>query len=66
MRIAVTLDCADPDRLAAFWGPALGYERANELGPYVVLATADRRETAAPIFILQQVPEPKAARTACT
>ncbi len=28
-RIQVTIDCADPDRLARFWTAALGYELAK-------------------------------------
>jgi hypothetical protein len=27
--IQVVMDCADPDRMMAFWGPALGYARQD-------------------------------------
>jgi hypothetical protein len=27
MRVQITFDCADPDRLATFWAAALGYEK---------------------------------------
>jgi hypothetical protein len=37
MRVAVVLDCLQPDRLAPFWAAALGYRRAPSGGPYVVL-----------------------------
>jgi hypothetical protein len=37
MRVAVVLDCLQPDRLAQFWASALGYRRAPSGGPYVVL-----------------------------
>jgi hypothetical protein len=28
----VTVDCADPDRLASFWGTLLGRELSDEMG----------------------------------
>ncbi|MFD1937616.1 MULTISPECIES: VOC family protein [Nonomuraea] len=34
MRIGLTLDCADPTRLAAFWKLALGYEDEPPPPPY--------------------------------
>ena len=36
-RIGLVLDCADPEGLAAFWAPALGYRRVAAAGAYVVL-----------------------------
>lgn len=36
-RFGLVLDCADPERLAAFWGPALGYVNIGAAGSYVAL-----------------------------
>lgn len=55
--IALVLDCRDPERLAAFWGPALGYQRLGATGSYVVLGPSERGR---PALVLQRVPEPKA------
>lgn len=56
---SVVIDCADPDALARFWAPALGYAGRSDVGPYVVLVDtgADR-----PHLILQRVPEPKTGK----
>lgn len=32
--IGLVLDCVDPERLAAFWAPALGYVHVGEAGAY--------------------------------
>jgi catechol 2,3-dioxygenase-like lactoylglutathione lyase family enzyme len=69
----ITFDCADPDRLCAFWAAALGYKQA-ELPPDmraeleaagVVLeerAVAEDPEGFGPRFFFQRVPEPKQAK----
>lgn len=58
-KIDLVLDCADPERLAAFWAPALGYEKVVPVGRYVILA---RGGPGFPKLVLQQVPEPKVAK----
>ncbi|NYI04892.1 VOC family protein [Allostreptomyces psammosilenae] len=58
MRLVCVLDCADPDRLAAFWAAALRYRRQGD-GPaaqYVSLLDPLGR---GPELLLQRVPEPK-------
>jgi predicted enzyme related to lactoylglutathione lyase len=53
-KLSFVIDCADPETLAGFWAPALGYQNAGTFGSYVALV-AD----GAPMFLLQRVPEPK-------
>ncbi len=57
--LGLVLDCADPEGLAAFWGPALGYVRLGAAGNYVLLVDQDG---ARPKLLLQRVPEPKSAK----
>jgi predicted enzyme related to lactoylglutathione lyase len=57
--IGLVLDCADPERLAAFWGPALDYVNVGSAGAYVVLFPNAK---AGPKLLLQRVPEPKIAK----
>lgn len=63
LRIGITIDCPDPEQLAAFWARFLGYERRAGAagGPYV---TIDRRADAEgpPHVTFQRVPEPKTAK----
>ena len=58
--LSVTIDAADPARLAAFWTALLDTEIEAELddGRYVFLAGRD----GLPELCLQRVPEPKAAK----
>src|SRR5687767_4328265 len=56
MRLVFVLDCADPERLADFWAPALGYRRDAPSPPYVSLRDPSG---AGPQWLLQRVPEPK-------
>lgn len=61
--VGITIDCPDPEALAAFWGPFLGYERRpdqpqEEGGQYATLY----KPTGLPGIhhvTFQQVPEPK-------
>ncbi len=54
----VTIDCADPRKLASFWTRAAGYDVRGDRGGYVVLAPADED---GPFAIdLQRVDEPGA------
>jgi predicted enzyme related to lactoylglutathione lyase len=55
----LVLDCADPDRLAEFWAPALGYVNVGSAGSYVALFPDGRP---GPKLLLQRVPEPKAGK----
>ncbi|WP_091300002.1 VOC family protein [Amycolatopsis xylanica] len=55
----VTIDCADPRALAAFWTEALGLEVSQDFfGEYLVLSS-----DASPVAIgIQRVPEPRAGK----
>jgi len=59
VRMGLVLDCADPDALAAFWAPALGYTNVGSAGSYVMLLPA---EGDGPQLLLQRVAEAKAAK----
>lgn len=59
VRVELVLDCADPDRLVAFWSEALGYEPFGRAGGYRSLVDP---EGVGPKLILQRVPEPKVAK----
>jgi predicted enzyme related to lactoylglutathione lyase len=54
--LGLVLDCADPQRLAEFWAPALGYVNLGMIGSYALLLPDSRP---GPKLLLQQVPEPK-------
>ncbi len=57
--IGLVLDCADPDKLADFWAPALGYVNLGSAGAYVALFPDGRP---GPKLLLQRVAEPKAVK----
>jgi predicted enzyme related to lactoylglutathione lyase len=57
--IGLVLDCADPERLAGFWGPALGYVSLGTVGSYVALFPDGRP---GPKLLLQKVPEAKVTK----
>jgi predicted enzyme related to lactoylglutathione lyase len=58
----VTVDCADPDRLADFWSALLGRPRSDEMdGPG--WATVGSRHDGHPRLTFQQVPEPTPGKT---
>ena len=63
LRIGITVDCPEPEELAAFWERFLGYARRPNPspGPYV---TIDRPQGAEgpPHLTFQKVPEPKASK----
>lgn len=59
MKVEITLDCSDPERLAEFWASALGYRRIFAHDPYVGLDPADGN---GPRLLLQRVPEPKTVK----
>lgn len=54
--VDIVLDCADPQRLAAFWSTALDYRIFASVETYVVLVP---KEGVHPPLLLQRVPEPK-------
>jgi predicted enzyme related to lactoylglutathione lyase len=58
-RLGLVLDCADPERLAEFWGPALGYVSLGTAGSYVALFP---NGAPGPKLLLQRVAEPKAVK----
>jgi len=61
MRVSVVLDCQAPDALVPFWGAALGYELTEALDGYRILLPAPGQPVG-PVFILQQVSEPRRAK----
>ena len=44
--LGLVLDCADPEKLAEFWAPALGYLHLGTAGSYVALFPSRRRPRA--------------------
>jgi predicted enzyme related to lactoylglutathione lyase len=58
-RMGLVLDCEDPEKLATFWAPALGYANVGRAGSYVLLLPNDGD---GPQLLLQKVPEPKSAK----
>jgi len=59
-RIDVAIDCADVDAQSRFWSEAMGYERFGSSAQYRSLTPP--AGVAGPKLVLQQVPEPKAAK----
>ena len=57
--LGLVLDCADPEKLAEFWAPALGYVNVGTAGAYVVLYPDG---AAGPKLLLQRVDEPKVGK----
>jgi predicted enzyme related to lactoylglutathione lyase len=57
--IGLVLDRKDPEALAGFWAPALGYDLIGAAGQYVLLLP---REPGAPKLLLQRVSEQKVAK----
>ena len=58
--ISITLDCADPKRLSAFWSEALRYHELATSDNFILLGPI--REGAGPRLALQKVPEPRALK----
>ena len=59
VKIGLVLDCLDAERLAAFWGPALGYVNVGAFGSYIGLFP---ESGPAPKLLLQQVVETKTTK----
>jgi predicted enzyme related to lactoylglutathione lyase len=57
--IGLVLDCGDPQRLAEFWAPVLGYVSLGSAGSYVLLLPNGKP---GPKLLLQQVPEAKTVK----
>ena len=57
--LGLVLDCADPERLAAFWSVAIGYTIVGGAGNYVLLVDEAGHQ---PKLLLQRVDEPKAGK----
>ena len=58
-QLGLVLDCADPEKLAEFWAPALGYVNLGSVGSYVALFPDG---APGPKLLLQRVEEPKAVK----
>ena len=57
--LGLVLDCADPEALAQFWAPALGYTVLGGVGSYVLLVDESGKQ---PKLLLQRVDEPKSSK----
>lgn len=56
----ITIDCADPRGLAAFWTKALGVEVDQDYeGEFLILRPKAEN---GPVFAFQRVPEPRAGK----
>lgn len=55
----VTIDCAEPQQLAAFWSQALGVSIQGDYGDFVFL---ERPANGGPVLGLQRVPEPRSGK----
>lgn len=58
----VTIDCADPIRMSAFWAALLGIPASSEHGDDPNWATVGSRSGPFPRLTFQRVPEPKATK----
>lgn len=58
----ITIDCADPARLAAFWSALLGIARTTEHGDGSGWATVGSRLGDRPRLTFQRVPEPRVGK----
>ena len=56
----ISIDCANPRRLSAFWSEVTGYEPATESDDFVALGAPDKRGVRAIFF--WKVPEPKVTK----
>ncbi len=56
----ITVDCADPQRLADFWGALLGREQRVPLPGWLRLGDLGEPQ---PVLNFQPVPEPKRGKT---
>ena len=61
--VGITIDCADPARLAAFWSGMLNIPETHEHGDGGGWATVGSRSDTQPRLTFQRVPEPKTGKT---
>lgn len=60
--MGITIDCADPARLASFWSAMLGIAATAEHGDEIDWATVGSRFDDQPRLTFQRVPEPKTGK----
>ena len=61
--VGVTIDCADPERIADFWQAALGFaRRVGDGRPYITLSDGGGNSRMLNHLTIQRVPEAKAAK----
>jgi catechol 2,3-dioxygenase-like lactoylglutathione lyase family enzyme len=58
----LTIDCADPDRLADFWAAALGWQRVYQDDYEVAIRDLAAGDAAGPDLLLLAVPDGKATK----
>ncbi|MDZ7886627.1 MAG: VOC family protein [Mycobacterium sp.] len=61
--VGITIDCADPARMASFWSRMLDIAETQEHGHDSGWATVGSRRDNQPRLTFQRVPEPKAGKT---
>jgi predicted enzyme related to lactoylglutathione lyase len=61
--VGITIDCADPARLASFWSGMLNIAETDEHGGDSGWATVGSRSDNQPRLTFQRVPEPKTGKT---
>jgi predicted enzyme related to lactoylglutathione lyase len=61
--VGITIDCADPARLASFWSAMLNITETAEHGDDSGWATVGSRRDNQPRLTFQRVPEPKTGKT---
>ncbi|BBY33562.1 glyoxalase [Mycolicibacter minnesotensis] len=61
--VGITIDCADPARLASFWSAMLNVAVTDEHSGDGEWATVGSRRDARPRLTFQRVPEPKTGKT---
>jgi predicted enzyme related to lactoylglutathione lyase len=61
--VGITIDCADPARLASLWSALLDVAITHEHSGDGQWATVGSRRDARPRLTFQRVPEPKTAKT---
>jgi predicted enzyme related to lactoylglutathione lyase len=59
LQMGLVLDCADPEQLAQFWGPALRYTYLGAVENYALLVP---ESGTGPKLLLQKVSEPKTSK----
>ena len=61
--VGVTIDCADPERIADFWQAALGFaKRVGDGHPYITLSEGGGSSRMLNHLTIQRVPEAKTAK----